>query len=357
MGRLRLAIALPLGLIGAALAVIPIAGLTETDLERSVKEALGYEGGGCQPMTNAASPWRPGPPLMRPRDEPRVAVVDGQVYLIGGVVGIEPLESGGAVVEEIALTTRFDPATGRYHALTPMPEPGNHIGLAVHEGSIYVLGGFAPALDRPAKRRFSRYVVAADRWEELPPMPVGRGAMAVGVIDGRIILAGGATGQRELSRVDAYDLKTGRWSRLADMPTARQHVGAATVDGKLYVLGGRDGRSDAIDVAERHDPRTDRWETLPSMPQATGGLDTVTIGGTVVAIGGGNDRAGTVTGAVQRFDPGSDRWERLPDLRTPRHGHGAAYAGGRLWVFGGSPCAYYAASDLVESLPEPSVSR
>ena len=353
MRRPRLTPALPLGLIAATLVAILVLGFTETGIERSVKSSLGYEGGGCRPQTNAASPWEPGPPLMRPRDEPRVTAVDGQIYLFGGAVAIKPLEGGGAAVEEIASTTRFDPRTRRYRALAPMPEPGNHIGLAVHEGSVYVLGGFAAAIDEPAKRRFSRYVVAEDRWEELPPLPIGVGAMAVGVIEDRIILAGGWTGQRELSRVDAYDLETGSWSRLADMPTARQHVGAAVLDGKLYVLGGRDGRSDAIDVAERYDPRTDRWETLPPLPKAAGGLESVTIGGTVVTIGGGDDRGGTVTGAVQRFDPRSARWDRLPDLRTPRHGHGATYAAGRMWVFGGSPCAYYAASDLVESLPAP----
>jgi streptogramin lyase len=72
-----------------------------------------------------------------------------------------------------------------------------------------------------------------------------------------------------------------------------------------------------------------------------------------VAIGGGNDEAGTVTGAVQAFDPKRGEWTRWPDLRTPRHGHGAEVADGRIWVFGGSACAYFNATERVESLPIP----
>lgn len=357
MSRRRLSFAIPLALVGAVLVGLALVGLTESSLERRIKEVFGYSTG-CQPMIDARSPWQPGPRLPFPRDEPRGAVVDGRVYLVGGLTGIEQLPSGGQEVTEIPTVTRFDPGTERYRAAEPVPEPANHAGTVAHAGAIYVLGGFPPRLDRPAKGRFSRYLVAESRWEELPPMPVPRGAMAVGVIDDRLIVAGGASAGRATRRVDAYDLESGRWSRLADMPTAREHVAGAVVDGSLYVLGGRDARTDALDAAARYDPESDRWERLPPMPVATGGLDAVAVDGAVIGVGGGNDRAGTVTGAVQRFDPGTGRsgtgrWSRLPDLRTPRHGHATVVAGDRLWVFGGSPCAYFAATDLVEWLPLP----
>ena len=40
---------------------------------------------------------------------------------------------------------------------------------------------------------------------------------------------------------------------------------------------------------------------------------------------------------------------QLPPMRTKRHGMAAAIAAGRLYTFGGSPCARFAASDIVES--------
>ena len=86
------------------------------------------------------------------------------------------------------------------------------------------------------------------------------------------------------------------------------------------------------------------------MPVPAGGLAAVPLGPDVIAIGGGNDEQGTVTGAVQEFETARDSWQELPGLRTPRHGHGATVVGGRIWVFGGSACAYFNATDRVESL-------
>lgn len=354
MRRPSLRTAVPLGVVAVMLAGIALLGLTETDAERAVKRALGYSTGGCQPTVNAASPWQFGPSLGRPRDELRASVVDGAAYLVGGVTGIEQLDSGSIELGEIAAFTRFDARTGSYRAMPPLPEPANHAGVVAHDGSIYVAGGYQPRLDAPAKRRFSRYILEEDRWESLPPLPVPRGAMAVGVIDDRLILAGGESAGREVRRVDAYDLRSGRWARLADLPNGREHVAGTVVEGQLYVLGGRAGASDALALAARYDPDTDTWERLPPLPVPAGGADAVAAGGAVIVVGGGNDRGGTVTGAVQRFDVQRGRWELLPELRTPRHGHAAARIGDRLWVFGGSPCAYFAATDLVESfsLPE-----
>jgi len=70
----------------------------------------------------------------------------------------------------------------------------------------------------------------------------------------------------------------------------------------------------------------------------------------VIAVGGDDDEAGTVTGAVQKWDPRVQHWSLLPAMRTPRHGQAAVPAAGRVWVFGGSPCAYFNATDSVESL-------
>jgi hypothetical protein len=90
------------------------------------------------------------------------------------------------------------------------------------------------------------------------------------------------------------------------------------------------------------------------MPVPVGGLAAVAADGKAIAIGGGNDEAGTVSGAVQAFDPADDRWSLLSGLRTARHGHGAAVTGGGIWVFGGSDCAYLAATDEMEWMRAPS---
>jgi hypothetical protein len=44
-------------------------------------------------------------------------------------------------------------------------------------------------------------------------------------------------------------------------------------------------------------------------------------------------------------------------MRTPRHGFAAAMLGSRIYAIGGSPCALFAASDIVESYDADRVRR
>jgi len=61
------------------------------------------------------------------------ATLDGRVYLFGG----EDLGSSATFDE----TERFDPATGRWETVAPMPTSRHGLGAAVLGGSIWVVGG------------------------------------------------------------------------------------------------------------------------------------------------------------------------------------------------------------------------
>jgi hypothetical protein len=340
----------PIGLVAAILIVLPAAALTETGIVEEVKETLGFGTEECAPPANLASSWVEGPALAFKRDEPRIAVIDGDAYLVGGTT--EVIHSPG---ERLLLTpsdslTRFDPRSGRYTELAPVPEPLNHMGVVAYRGELYALGGYGERVDAHTSKRFYRYDPRSDRWSRLPDMPKPRAAMAVGVIGHTLVVAGGARDRVPVPESFAYDFRTRRWSRLADMGSRREHVGDAVVDGKLYVLGGRAPHSLAVDTAERYDPATRRWESLPPMPVPVGGLAAVPAGNRVIAIGGGDDGRRSVSGAAQEFDPATEKWSLLPGLRIARHGHGAALLGHRIWAFGGSDCAYFHATDSVESL-------
>lgn len=342
---------LPVALIVFALVLLPVAALTDSGVERDFRETLGLDLGECEPETNLASPWVQGPALAAKRDEPRVGVIGGRAYLTGGVT--EVVHSPG---ERLLLTptdqlTRFDPRTETYEELAPLPEALNHVGTVVYRGDLFVLGGYGDRVDAKTSDRFYRYEPDADRWSRLPDMPQPRAAMAVGILGGKLVIAGGARDRVPKADTFAYDFESRSWSRLAPMGSRREHVGDAVAGGRLYVLGGRAPRSLAVDTAERFDLAGNRWEALPRMPIPVGGLAAVAIGDRVVAIGGGDDGRGTVSGAVQEFNAAGGEWSLLPSLRVPRHGHGAAMLGDRLWVFGGSACAYFNATDEVESLP------
>lgn len=347
-------------LAAAVLAVggVALALLTDTPAEIRLRDQLGLEHP-CLPETEDSEGWREEPSLPGKVDEGRAVTIDGKIYLAGGTSRLIEYGQPSAVPgvrEEVRAQSldqmlRFDPATGRYERVAPMPERLNHHVMAVHDGRIYVAGGSGDLLfGADARDTLFEYDPATDRWRELAPMPTPRLAAGGGVVGDRLYVAGGMTDNGRLSpAVEAYDFGSGRWERLADIPTPREHVSSAVLDGRLYVMGGRSLVTDSLNTVERYDPATDTWEEVAPLRQRAGSLEGASVNGRVLAIAGDDDREGWVTGAIQSFDPDSGRWTQLPPMRTKRHGMSAAVADGRLYTFGGSPCARFAASDIVES--------
>lgn len=344
---------------------LPLVKLTDTAAEKSVKQRLGLVEPGCVPQVKESPGWAKATPLPDRRDEPRAVTLDGDIYLAGGIRRIVSYGDPGTVkgvrerveVESLRNFTRFEPESGDYTELTPLPEPRNHLGLVTHEGAVYAVGGHGNLLlGAEPKRDLYRWKPGAKGWERLAPMPTARGAVSVGVLDDKLIVAGGMAAGRPLDVVEAYDFETNRWERLADLPRPREHAPGAVLDGRFYVVGGRNERTDALSWVDVYDPEKDRWSSAPELPVPTGGGEVVNYDGALLAIGGGNDRARTVTGAVQLLSPGSDEWTQLPEMRTPRHGFGVTVRGEEIYTFGGSPCALFNASDIVEVFEPPTPS-
>jgi hypothetical protein len=349
--------------LAVAVVVLVIAGgalavMTDTPAEIRLRDQLGLDHP-CLPETVDSEGWREEAPLPGKVDEGRAVELDGMIYLAGGTVRLVEYGNPSSIpgvreevrAESLDRMLRFDPRTGAYERVAPMPARLNHHVMAVHDGKIYVAGGSGDLLFGADPRdTLFEYDPATDRWRELEPMPTPRLATGSGVIGGKLYVAGGMTSNGRLSNaLEAYDFETGEWETLADIPTAREHVASAVLDDQLYVMGGRTLEVDSLNTVERYDPATDTWESVAPLRQRAGSFDGQAFGGRVLAIAGDDDREEWVTGAIQSFDPATGRWSQLPEMRTKRHGFASAIVGDRLWTFGGSPCARFAASDIVES--------
>lgn len=341
---------IPLGIVLLVLIGLPVAAFTNTGLEHDLREDFGLETGECVPQTNLSSAWTTAASLPYKLDEPRGTAIDGEIYLAGGITGIQRLGNERLLLEASNELTRFDPKAETFTELAPLPEKLNHIGVVSYGHDLYLLGGYGRTRDWKTKDGFFRYDPDTDRWSRMPSLPEPRAAMAVGVVGDQLIIAGGALNTVPRSQAFAFDFRTRRWSRLPDMLSRREHVAGTVVGDRLYVFGGRAPASLAVDTAESYDVSERRWRRLPPMLTGSGGLEAVSVGGKAIAVGGGNDGAGTVTGAVQEWDPHTEEWSYISSMRTPRHGHATVAVGDHIWVFGGSPCAYFNATDSVERL-------
>jgi N-acetylneuraminic acid mutarotase len=181
-------------------------------------------------------------------------------------------------------------------------------------------------------------------WSVAAPLSQARWASASVVMgDGRVLLAGGTTGNSSINAVTTatiFDPATGFWTSATGMLQARAYATAVLLsDGSVLVAGGsRNG--EPLDTAERYFPATDTWVTAGrlNLPRTQGTL-TLLQDGRVLAAGGGIE--GTPgwnsTASAEVFDPSRGSWTLTAPMSVARARHTATVlVDGEVLVAGGS---------------------
>lgn len=265
-----------------------------------------------------------------PVQETAVVEVDGVLHVLGGI------DAGGETVAGVLI---YHPDGDRWERGPDLPAAVHHVNAAAVAGTIFVVGALAPDFS-PLDVVWSWTPGDAEWATGGAPMPApARGASAVGVVDGRIVVAGGfAAGGDSSAAVSAYDPAADAWdTSLAELPTPLDHATGQVVDGALYLIGGRSNGIAAVSAEVlRQDP--DGWTPRAPMPTARGGIASGVVDGRIVVVGGeGNPEADSgVFPESEIYDPAADRWSALDEMPTPRHGMAAAAVGSSLYVPGGA---------------------
>ena len=202
-----------------------------------------------------ADKWSQIPILSSPRGSVAVAAVDRKIHVFGGRLSdqLKKLPTPPSAPDLYAgfntINTHqvYDPATERWSDAAPIPgPPRDHMGIAVLEGKIHLIGGrTADTVDNID--RHDVYDPKKDSWTAAAPLPRARSAGAATVWDGKLIYAGGEckTGadasRTTFEDVTAYDPKNDRWSDLPPLQKPRHAFGAATVGRIAYFIGGATG--------------------------------------------------------------------------------------------------------------------
>src|SRR5262249_55214323 len=83
---------------------------------------------------------------------------------------------GGVAGKAVPRNEEYDPATDRWRERAPLPQPRDHLGVAVLNGKIYTFGGFTSSVHQGAGDVVFEYDPASDRWRTLAPMKAPRAA-------------------------------------------------------------------------------------------------------------------------------------------------------------------------------------
>ena len=130
---------------------------------------------------------------------------------------------------------------------TPLPEPRAGYATGILNGKLVIAGGsyWEGTKGKWIRKLYTTSTHAFDptteRWERLPEMPIALGYAASVVVGSRLYVLGGLIGGKEESR-RAYVLEwkddVYRWTRLADLPAPRLFAKAVRIRESIFLLGG-----------------------------------------------------------------------------------------------------------------------
>jgi hypothetical protein len=268
-------------------------------------------------------------PWPTPRMATAGAVVDGRIYVIGGV------SNQGRVV---ATVEEYDPAKDAWTTRASMPTARGGLAAVAVGAKIYALGGRSDRVLSVVEV----YDVKNDRWAPVSPLPQARWNLMAADAAGKVLALGGITGtgaaRQSVSSVDVFDPAKNAWSAGKQLPVALQSAAVANHDGRIFVAGGRAGAGDtghATDGVYVYRAETGTWTSGPSLIEARTGAAATVVGSTLVFVGGA--AAGRPSPSVDLLDLATQKWNRAGfALSAPRTGHIAATVGGKVYVIGGA---------------------
>jgi N-acetylneuraminic acid mutarotase len=250
--------------------------------------------------TSTLVPWTPRAPLPAARQFPNgAAAINGKIYVAGGLTALRSPTRSLLV---------YDVASNSWSTKAPMPIRSHGGAAAAIDGKLWVLA--TPAGDSgqyTGPTRLFRYDPVTDSWSEREPAPHPHHLGAVGVINGKIYVAGGMTNTlrndvtyqydpEPVARLDVYDPATNVWTTRRSMSTPRWATAGGVIDGKLYVAGGVGSDFDAVTTMEMYDPATNTWAARAQMLAPRQSTAAAVVGGMLHVLGG---TSGPDTGALK----------------------------------------------------------
>jgi N-acetylneuraminic acid mutarotase len=293
--------------------------------------------------------WASTPPMPIFRSEHNATVLNGKIYVGGGLAGPNQFFTATTDVFQV-----YDPLAAIWTNLTPLPERLHHFGIATLNGRIYVTGGYTGDdfnIDNKAVYVYTPQARQQASWKQVANMPSERAAHASVAAGGLLYVVGGVG--PDAAATWTYNPATNAWSASrVSLPTLREHITAAVVNDRIYVISGRWG-SQNIGTVEEYNPATNTWTSKAPIPTARSGITSAVLDGKIHVTDGEDLSSANTYYQHEVYDPATDTWATLPRMPTARHGLASGAANGRWFVIGGGLFAgnqtYSSLTNIVEA--------
>uniref|UniRef100_A0A8C2I3W9 Influenza virus NS1A binding protein a n=1 Tax=Cyprinus carpio TaxID=7962 RepID=A0A8C2I3W9_CYPCA len=224
------------------------------------------------------------------------------------------ITAGGYNREECLRTVEcYNMKTDSWSFIAPMRTPRARFQMAVLMGQLYVMGGSNGHSDELSCGE--TYNPSADKWTQVPELRTNRcnaGKNFTSLYQLLLYVVGGSDpcGQKGLKNCDVFDPVSKAWTSCAPLNIKRHQAAVCELDGKLFVVGGFDG-SHALRCVEMYDPARNEWRMLGSMNSPRSNAGAAVLGDIIYAVGGfdGND----FLNSVEAYSPKTDEWSPCAD--------------------------------------------
>uniref|UniRef100_A0AC35UID3 BACK domain-containing protein n=1 Tax=Rhabditophanes sp. KR3021 TaxID=114890 RepID=A0AC35UID3_9BILA len=226
----------------------------------------------------------------------------------------------------------YDERDGVWKSFVPTNLPLNlcYHGVASVDNKLYIVGGLDGINHLNSLYEFDTKTV---KWKLLAPMTQRRIYLSVVYLDGFIYALGGHDGENRLASCEKYCIKSNNWIQMPDLSSKRSDGAATTVGSLIYVCGGFDGQT-LLSSVEIYDTKSDKWHDGPALSNVKSGFSLVRLNNKqIVAIGGYDGTRRLATCEV--LEIGGNQWNSFPSLSTPRSNFSAAVLAGKVYAIGG----------------------
>ena len=257
---------------------------------------------------------------------------DGWLYVFGGHKG----ERHDYSVEMVSGSfQRLDLSTGKAWEKLPSATPGQGQPLVAHDGFIYRIGGMAARNQADAKQDLyslslvQRFDPQTGHWEDLAPLPAVRSSHDAVVIGDKLYVAGGwqlAGGTNKAAWpanalvLDLAHPQAG-WHAFPQ-PFQRRALALAALGSRVICIGGMDSDNQPTLAVDIYDPASGQWTKGPALPPGQ------YKGFSCSAIAqDGRVYVAAFQGDLLRLATDEKSWEVVGRLEHPRMAHRLVTAG------------------------------
>lgn len=253
--------------------------------------------------------WTPRTNMPTLRSGTMAATIGDRIYVMGG-----GFKQENGTFRFLTTVEIYHPETDSWEKGPDLLMPHDYPAVAILNDEIYILGGHHPDATQggpktdPGFNFCERLNTKQGRWEAIAPLSVPRFALSAVTLGGKILAMGGVAFRPEgfdnFTTIEVYDPANNRWSQEEGLalPWVAAGLGSAMLGDDLYVFGGYS--SDNIhNRTARYSTKDGAWHAAAPLPAPVAAMGVTTCGGAIYSVGGWADDGRTPIHDVYRLTP------------------------------------------------------